>query len=924
MNKQTFYAENEVVITLNDKKIIAQKDQTIWQVAQQHNIKIPHLCYLNEDSYREDGNCRACMVEIDGERTLAASCQRKVSHGMVVKTESLRAKSSQNLVMELLLSDHPNKKDSYDQNSHFWKMADLNEINTSRFPGKSGIAADKSHPAIAVNMDACIQCGLCVRACREVQVNDVIGMAGRGANAHIVFDFGDDMGASTCVGCGECVQSCPTGALLPKSLMDNEAIKLSITPDKKVDSVCPYCGVGCQLSFQVKNEKIVGVESKNGPANLGRLCVKGRYGFDYIHSPERLTKPMIRREGVPKEDWRNFDPSNPLSHFKEVSWREALDKAANCLISVKNTHGPSALSGFGSAKGTNEEAYLFQKLVRTGFQTNNVDHCTRLCHASSVAALLENIGSGAVTASFSQVKHADAIIVIGANPAVNHPVAATFIKNAAQRGAELFVIDPRAQALDRYATKSLNFNPGTDVSLLNAMLNVIISEELYDIDYVNTHTEGFEQLKKSVKYCTPENMSPICGISPKDICFVARKFSKAPAGIIFWGMGISQHTHGTDNSRCLISLALLTGNVGKKGSGLHPLRGQNNVQGASDAGLIPMFLPDYQSVSEQNIRKKYEAVWQAPIPMEQGLTVVEITNAAFDGNIKAMYIMGENPAMSDPDQNHARAALEKLDCLIVQDIFPTETAAFADIILPASAFPEKTGTVTNTDRRVQLGRKAVPPHGNAKQDYWIIQEIAKRMGLNWNYEHPKDIFAEMRLVMPSLNGITWQRLEQEDSVTYPCVDEKSEGQDLLFSESFPTKSGLGKFTPAEFIPPAEEPDNDYPFILSTGRLLEHWHTGSMTRRSLVLDTIEPSAEIHINPENLRRLGGLAGTPLNVTTRRGSVTLSARLDPGLPDGMVFIPFCFEEAPANILTNSALDPFGKIPELKFSAANIKVAE
>ena len=924
MNEHQPIAESLVKFVLDDKEVFAHPGETIWQVANQHGVNIPHLCYRNDQSYRADGNCRACMVQIEGERTLAASCQREVSNGLIVNTNSQRVKKSQKLVMELLLSDQPDKEIAHDDNSHFWQMAEMHDLKTSRFPCKTAVEADNSHAAIAVNMDACIQCGLCVRACREVQVNDVIGMAGRGEDAHIIFDFDDEMGASTCVGCGECVQACPTGALLPKSLMDEDAKKLTITPDKSIDSVCPYCGVGCQLSFQIKDEKIIGVESKNGPANLGRLCVKGRYGFDYIHSKDRLTQPLIRREDIPKQNWQSFDPSNPLSHFREASWQEALDKAADGLNNVKKNFGGSALSGFGSAKGSNEEAYLFQKLIRTGFETNNVDHCTRLCHASSVAALLENIGSGAVTASFSQAKYADAIIVIGANPTVNHPVAATFIKNAAQRGAELFVLDPRAQALDRYATKSLNFKPGSDVSLLNALLNVIISEGLYDKKYVNSHTEGFEQLAETVKYFTPEAMSPICGIPVEDIKLVARKFSNAPAGIIFWGMGISQHTHGTDNSRCLISLALLTGNIGKKGSGLHPLRGQNNVQGASDAGLIPMFLPDYQSVSDPHIRKKYEAVWQHPIPVEKGLTVVEITNAAFDKEIRGMYIMGENPAMSDPDQNHARAALEKLDCLIVQDIFPTETAAFADVILPASAFPEKTGTVTNTDRRVQLGRQAVPPPGNAKQDYWIIQEIAKRMGLEWHYQHPKDIFAEMRIVMPSLTGITWQRLENEGAVTYPCIDEYSAGQDLLFTESFPTQSGLGKLTPAKYLPPAEEPDEDYPFILSTGRLLEHWHTGSMTRRSKVLDSIEPVAEIHINPENLRTIGGYAGSKLLVSTRRGTITLAARLDPGLPDGMVFIPFCFEEAPANMLTNSALDPFGKIPELKFAAADIKIAQ
>ncbi len=929
MNNYETKTTEMVVFTLNDTEVCAEAGHTIWQVAHQQGIDIPHLCYRDEDSYRADGNCRACMVEIEGERVLAASCKRKISNGMVVSSESEKVKTSQKLVMELLLSDQPDKHSSHDPQSHFWRMADHHGLEKARFPEaklphKANLKADNSHPAIAVNMDACIQCGLCVRACREVQANDVIGFAGRGADTHIIFDFGDDMGASTCVGCGECVQACPTGALLSKFLMDTQANKITLKADKEVDSICPYCGVGCQLKFQVKENKIIGVESKNGPANLGRLCVKGRYGFDYIHNPDRLTEPLIRREDVPKEEWQNFDPKNPFTHFRVASWQEALDKAAQNLSDIKQKYGASALSGFGSAKGTNEEAYLFQKLIRTGFQTNNVDHCTRLCHASSVAALLENIGSGAVTASFSQVKNADAVIVIGANPAVNHPVAATFIKNAAQKGTELFILDPRSQSLDRYATKSLNFTPGTDVSLLNAFLNVIISEKLYDSNYVAAHTEGFDQLAETVKLCTPEAMSPICGVPAEDIKFVARRFAKASAGIIFWGMGISQHTHGTDNSRCLISLALLTGNIGKEGAGLHPLRGQNNVQGASDAGLIPMFLPDYQPVSSPEVRHKYEAIWRLPLPEEEGLTVVEITNAAFKGDIKGMYIMGENPAMSDPDQNHARAALANLDCLIVQDIFPTETAAFADIILPASAFPEKTGTVTNTDRRVQLGRQAVPPPGNAKQDFWIIQEIANRMGLKWEYQHAKDIFAEMRLVMPSFTGITWNRLESEDSVTYPCSDEFSEGQDILFGNGFPTKSGLAKFTPAEFLAPAELPDKDYPFILSTGRLLEHWHTGSMTRRSEVLDAIEPVAEIHINPEDLRAIGGHAGSQLTISTRRGTVKLAARLDPSLPDGMIFLPFCFQEAPANILTNAALDPVGKIPELKFSAASIELSE
>ena len=910
-----------VTFTLDGKTIEARAGETIWQAARRHGTDIPHLCYLDASGYRADGNCRACMVEIDGERVLAASCIREPSQGMAVKSASKRAKDARRMVMELLVADQPARKKAHDPASTLWRYAETQGLDKARFPAKKAPAPDSSHPAIAVNMDACIQCNLCVRACREVQVNDVIGLAGRGADAHIVFDFGDDMGASTCVGCGECVQACPTGALMPKTLLD-AGQKLAITPDRHVNSVCPYCGVGCQLTFSVKKDKIVAVSGRDGPANQGRLCVKGRYGFDYIDNKERLTKPLVRRDDVPKSKSLPFDPANPLTHFREASWKEALDIAAGRLAGVRDKHGGDAMAGFGSAKGSNEEAYLVQKLVRTGFRTNNVDHCTRLCHASSVAALLENIGSGAVTASFSECRNAEAIIVIGANPTVNHPVAATFIKNAAQRGARLYVFDPRGQHLDRHATASLRFKPGTDVALLNAMINVIIDEKLYDAEYVDAHTEGFDEIRKRTRNTTPEAMAPICGIDPDTIRDVARGYAGAKSAIIFWGMGISQHTHGTDNSRCLIALALLTGNVGRAGTGLHPLRGQNNVQGASDAGLIPMFFPDYKPVDDKETRARYEKVWDTQLEARRGLTVVEITDAAYAGDIKAMYVMGENPAMSDPDQTHARAALEKLEILVVQDIFMTETAAFADVILPASAFPEKDGTVTNTDRRVQMGRKAVEPPGDARQDWWIIMQIANRMGLAWDYTHPRDVFAEMKMVMPSLTGISWQRLLDEDAVTYPCADEKSAGQDVIFGDGFPTKSGRGRMTPAEILPPDETPDEEYPIVLTTGRLLEHWHTGSMTRRATVLDALEPEPEVHMAPETLQSLQVEAGAMVRVVTRRGAIELAARIDPKIPTGLIFVPFCFYEAPANFLTNPALDPYGKIPELKFAAARIEV--
>jgi formate dehydrogenase major subunit len=617
----------------------------------------------------------------------------------------------------------------------------------------------------------------------------------------------------------------------------------------------------------------------------------------------------------------NMDPRNPLTHFREASWEEALNAAAEGLKRIRDQHGKYSLAGFGSAKCSNEEAYLFQKLVRTGFGSNNVDHCTRLCHASSVAALMETIGSGAVTAPFTAVADSDVIIVIGANPTENHPVAATYFKQAARRGATLIVMDPRGQALARHATHMLQFRNGTDVPLLNAMMNVIVSEGLYDRQYVQAHTEGFDKLKEHLVKFTPESMAPVCGIESDVIRRVARTYAQAKAAIIFWGMGISQHVHGTDNARCLISLALMCGQVGREGTGLHPLRGQNNVQGASDAGLIPMVFPDYARVGVEENRAKFEKLWGVELDPKPGLTVVEIVDAIHRSEIKGMYIMGENPAMSDPDVSHARAALEMLDHLVVQDIFLTETAMYADIVLPASAWPEKNGTVSNTNRTVQMGRKALDPPGEAKPDWWITIEIARRIGLPWTYSGPADVFAEMKLAMPSLDNISWDRLMRESAVTYPCPSPEHPGLDIVFSDGFPTADGLGKFVAADVIPPDELPDREYPYILSTGRQLEHWHTGAMTRRAANLDAIEPSPTAQLNPLTIARLGLKPGDTVRVTSRRGTVELQARADSAVPESVVFIPFAYVEAAANLLTNPKLDPFGKIPEYKYCAVKLE---
>jgi formate dehydrogenase major subunit len=691
--------------------------------------------------------------------------------------------------------------------------------------------------------------------------------------------------------------------------------------DRQVQSVCPYCGVGCQLTYHIKDDKLLYVSGRNGPANENRLCVKGRFGFDYVHNKQRLTKPMIRKEGVPKVPHEIIDPSNPWTHFREATWEEALDRAASGLKTICDRDGSKALAGFGSAKASNEEAYLFQKLVRVGFGTNNVDHCTRLCHASSVAALLEGVGSGAVSATFNEVKNSDVIIVIGANPTENHPVAATYFKQAAKRNAKLIVMDPRGQALKRHAWRMLQFKPGTDVAMLNAMLNTIVSEKLYDQQYIKTYVEGFDQFKESIKDFTPEEMAPICGIDAATLREVARTYARAKAAIIFWGMGVSQHTHGTDNARCLIALSLITGQIGRPGTGLHPLRGQNNVQGASDAGLIPMFFPDYKSVEDQEIRAKYEKVWGKKLDPKRGKTVVEIVDAIHADEIKGMYILGENPAMSDPDLNHAREAFAHLQHLVVQDLFLTETAVYADVVLPASAWPEKDGTVTNTNRQVQMGRQALPLPGDAKVDWWITQEIAKRLGLNWNYKHPSEIYTEMASLMPSLDNISWERVERESAVTYPSDAPDRPGHNVVFDKGFPRPGGFGKLVAAKLTPPDEEPDDEYPFILTTGRQLEHWHTGAMTRRAATLDALEPSAVANVSRGTITKLGIEPGDLIRVSTRRGVVELVARQDDAIPDGVVFIPFAFAEAAANLLTNPALDPFGKIPEFKFCAAKVE---
>jgi formate dehydrogenase major subunit len=950
--------DNAIRFELDTELVSAFPGETIWSAARRHGVLIPHLCH--SDGLRPDGNCRACVVEIEGERTLAPSCCRSPSPGQKVFANSPRARKSQQMVLELLLADMPDSgykwNDAthgpgassvpHDAGPHGELSAWAARMGVKPRPALSALRGgptagetagpqrhDLSHPAMAVNLDACIQCNRCQRACREVQVNDVIGLAFRGAHTQVVFDLGDPMGESSCVGCGECVQACPTGALSAKTLIGSQRV------DRTVDTVCPYCGVGCQMRYLLRDGRIVGVEGRPGPANEGRLCIKGRFGFDYAHHPARLTRPLIRKPGVPKDPDHLHRDLHWSEVFREASWDEALDLAAGKLKALRDTHGKKALAGFGSAKGSNEEAYLFQKLVRTGFSSNNVDHCTRLCHASSVAALLEGVGSGAVSNPIKDVEHAQFILVIGSNPTSNHPVGATWIKNAVARGAKLVLADPRRTDLARHAWRVLQFRADTDVALLNAMLHVIVTEGLIDEVFIRNRVDEYDALKANVLDYSPERMAPVCGIPAETIREVARAYATSQASMILWGMGVSQHVHGTDNVRCLIALASITGQIGRPGTGLHPLRGQNNVQGASDAGLIPMMYPNYQRVISPEAHDWFEAFWNTELDRQPGYTVVEIMGKALAPDsdphkVRGMYIMGENPAMSDPNLNHARHALASLQHLVVQDIFLTETAWLADVVLPASAWPEKTGTVSNTDRTVQLSHQALQPPGQARADLWIIQQMARRFGLGWNYENESEnapdgagyhgverVFEEMRQAMhTAIEGVTWSRLQREGAVTYPCLGADDPGQPIVFHDHFPTPDGRVKLVPADIIPANERPDADYPMVLITGRQLEHWHTGSMTRRSGVLDAIEPSPTASLHGDDLARLGLAPGARVRVASRRGDVVLTARQDDGTPPGTVFIPFAYVEAAANLLTNAALDPFGKIPELKYCAVRV----
>ncbi len=928
-----------IELTVDGRTVEVAEGATILQAAQELSIEIPVLCH--DDRLAPVGVCRLCLVDV-GERRLAPACHRRAEPGMEVVTSNPRIDAIRRDVLALLEADQPLERADLRKTRPDELSAAVAELGVGQggtVPTGEGRGRDDSSPAIAVDHQACILCDRCIRACTEVQHNEIIGRTGKGYTTRIGFDFDEPMGTSGCVACGECEKACPTGALTlktPASVRPAAAAEDLVA----VESVCPYCGVGCAITYHADPvaNRVVYADGRASPVNHERLCVKGRYGFDYAAHDQRLTRPLIRRESAYPKGALSAETQAPpsarrrglvdyaelLPHFREATWEEALDVAAAGLRRVRDGYGSSALAGFGSAKCSNEEAYLFQKFVRAGFGTNNVDHCTRLCHASSVAALMETIGSGAVTNVFGDVHQAEVALITGSNTTVNHPVAATFIKDAVASGStRLIVVDPRRTDICDYADPFLKIRSGTDVALYNAWMKLLIEEDLVDRTFIEDRTTGYEALAEVVADYDLDTAANICGVDAGAIREAARAFGRAATAMVFWGMGISQHTHGTDNARCLISLMLMTGNVGRPGTGLHPLRGQNNVQGASDAGMIPIVYPDYQSVTDPAIRAKFEQAWSVELDPQAGLTVVEIIHAAMRGDIRGMYILGENPFLSDPNTTKVRAGLSALDFLVVQDIFLTETAEFADVILPATTFYEKGGTYTNTDRRVQVGRQVLEPPGEARPDWQVICDLSTRFGYEMRYDSPQEVFAELTSLAPSYGGLTYELLSTRGRL-WPCPDLASDGEQILFADRFPTPDGRGKLVPTTYRPGAEEPDDQYPLVLNTGRELVHWHTGTMTRRAAVLDAIGPTATVTVHPDDLAALGASDGSRVNVSSRRGTITLVAVASRRVRPGSVFIPFHYREAAANVLTIDELDPFGKIPEYKFCAVRLDPAD
>jgi formate dehydrogenase alpha subunit len=890
-------------LTVDGAAVTVPAGATVLDAVNRLGIPLPQLC---KDPNRAPlGACRTCLVQVEGQRGTPAACHLPAREGMAVSTTAPEVVRVRTMVLDLTRSmlTAGDGRDGFGQVGEAWAR---HGGAAPSFAPLHRFEVDRSKSFFVLDREACILCGRCTVACDDVQQIGAIALVGR-AHATRVGVFGDrPMSASVCTSCGQCVATCPTGALRPKESPAPTA--------RTVETTCPYCGVGCGIVLHARADGRLGLLAGDVPANPsseGMLCVKGRFGTGFVHARDRITRPLIKRDG----------------RWEDATWEAALDAAADGLCRHRGRFGALA-----SAKATNEDGYVVQKFCRVVMGTNNVDHCTRLCHSPSVEAMLASMGSGATSNSYVDYEQAGCLLIVGADASANHPVIAVRFRRAMARGARIIVVNPKRIELCDQADLWIQNRPGTDVALFNAMARVILDEGLANLGFIGTRTEGFEAWRASLAEFSLDRAAALTGVPAADIARAARWYARPPwsGSCLIWGMGITQHVNGLHNAHALLNLALVAGQLGFPGSGISPLRGQNNVQGCGDAGCIPTNLPGYQRYDAETLAR-FEGAWGGRPPAEPGLVVTEMVEAWLTGDIRAMYICGENPLLSEPDLHHAEKALRQLDCIVVQDLFMHETAEHAHVFLPAAAFAEKEGTFTNSERRVQRVRAALDPPGQARPDWWITSELARRVarrlgvpvGRQFDYAGPAEIFDEMAGLTPFLRGLSHARLDREGGIQWPCPTPDHPGTRYLYADTFPR--GKGRFVPAvQTVEAAELPDPDYPFILNTGRLLYHWHGGTLTRRVEGLLELAPRLEVAVHPADARRLAIGDGAPIRVASRRGELAAFARLTEAVRPGSVFVPFVkLADSAANFLTNAALDPGSKIPEYKVCAVAIEPA-
>ncbi|MFH1059062.1 MAG: formate dehydrogenase subunit alpha [Pseudomonadota bacterium] len=892
------------LITIDGTQLPFTPGQTVLEVARANGIAIPTLCYLKEAT--PTGACRICLVQVKGTRTLVASCAMPAGNGMEVRTDTPEVHRSRRLNIELLLASGNHNCLTCEKNGDCKLQALAYEygIKEIRFSGQTQqFAREDANPLIVRDFSRCILCGRCAQACNELQVNRAIGYGYRGAASKIVTTGDKPYEDSDCVFCGQCVQACPVGALSEK-----KAKGLGRPWETtKVRTTCPYCGVGCQMHLHLKDGRVIKVTAvEDAQPNRGMLCVKGRFGYDFIHSPERLTTPLIKENG----------------EFREATWDEALDLVADRLKAIRNEHGADAIGGISCARSINEDSYNMQKLFRAAIGTNNIDHCARVCHAPTVAGLAMSFGSGAMTNSFKDFDQAKLIFVIGSNTTEAHPVAAALIKRAVLKGAQLIVADPRFNGIAEHAHLHVPIKVGSDVAFINGLMHVIINEGLQDRAYIDAHTEGYAELKARVAEYPPARAAAIAGISKEMLIDTARRLASVKPAMLVYTLGITEHTCGVNNVRSTANLQMLLGNVGFDCGGVNPLRGQNNVQGACDMGALPGDYPGYQKTANPEARAKFSQAWGVEMPESTGMMVPQMFDAILAGKLKALWVFGENIANTEPDIRHVEHCLESVDFLICNDIFPTETTRFADVVFPAAAWSEDDGTFTNSERRVQRVRKAVEAPGQARPNWWVFREVARRLGQEWPSASGQAIWDdEVSVLAPALGGIKFSRIEN-DGLQWPCPDIDHPGTTCMHREGSFT-CGQGRFVALDWTPPAEVPDADYPLVLSTGRRLYHYHTRTQTGRSEGLNYLLGRETADISLADASALGVADGDMVRVSSRRGQVVVPAKVTRQVPAGMVWMAFHFREGNANWLTNPVYDPISQTAEYKACAVRLERA-